>query len=69
MNEVLHENRNGVMWISINRPERRNAMNDAVIDGISAGFTLAAGDPSVRAVVLTGVGDRAFCAGADLAAG
>ncbi len=69
MNQVLHENRNGVMWISINRPERRNAMNDAVIDGISAGFTLAAGDPSVRAVVLTGVGDRAFCAGADLAAG
>ncbi len=69
MNEVLLETRGHVLWISINREERRNAMNDAVIDGISAGFTQATNDPSMRAVVLTGVGDRAFCAGADLSAG
>jgi methylglutaconyl-CoA hydratase len=66
MNEVLVEKRAVVLWISINREDRRNAMNDAVIDGIAAGLTLASTDPELRAVVLTGVGDRAFCAGADL---
>ena len=69
MNEVLLEKRGHVLWISINRPERRNAMNDAVIEGISAGFTTATNDPDIRAVVLTGVGEKAFCAGADLSAG
>ncbi len=69
MNEVLVEKRGAVQWITINREERRNAMNDAVIDGIAAGFTQAANDPDMRAVVLTGAGDRAFCAGADLSAG
>ena len=69
MNEVLTEKRGAVMWVTINREERRNAMNDAVIDGISTGFTDAANDPAMRAVVLTGAGDRAFCAGADLSAG
>ena len=69
MNEVLLEKRGHVLWISINRPERRNAMNDAVIEGISAGFTTATHDPDIRAVVLTGVGEKAFCAGADLSAG
>jgi methylglutaconyl-CoA hydratase len=69
MNEVLVEQRGAVQWITINREERRNAMNDAVIDGIAAGFTQATNDPTMRAVVLTGAGDRAFCAGADLSAG
>ena len=69
MNEVLIEQRGAVLWITINREERRNAMNDAVTDAISAGLTQATNDPSVRAVVLTGAGDKAFCAGADLAAG
>ena len=69
MNQVLSEKRGPVQWIVINRPERRNAMNDAVIAGIAAGFTQATNDPSVRAVVLTGAGEKAFCAGADLSAG
>ena len=69
MNQVLTEKRGPVQWITINREERRNAMNDAVIAGISAGFTSATSDPNVRAVVLTGVGNKAFCAGADLSAG
>ena len=69
MNQVLTEKRGPVQWIVINRPERRNAMNDAVIAGIAAGFTQATNDPSVRAVVLTGAGEKAFCAGADLSAG
>jgi methylglutaconyl-CoA hydratase len=69
MNEVLIEKRGMVQWITINREERRNAMNDVVTDAIAAGFVAASGDPGVRAVVLTGVGDKAFCAGADLSAG
>ena len=69
MSEVLVEKRGQVQWITINREERRNAMNDAVCFGIMDGLTAATNDPDVRAVVLTGAGDRAFCAGADLSAG
>ena len=69
MPEVLVEKRGAVQWITINREERRNAMNDAVVFGIMDGLTAASADPGVRAVVLTGAGDRAFCAGADLSAG
>jgi enoyl-CoA hydratase/carnithine racemase len=68
MNQVLVEQRGAALWIIINREERRNAMNDAVIAGIAAGLTRATEDSSVRAVVLTGAGTRAFCAGADLSA-
>jgi enoyl-CoA hydratase len=52
--------------ITINRPERRNALNTEVIAGIGAAFTEAEVDGDVRVVVLTGAGDQAFCAGADL---
>ena len=69
MNEVLAERRGMVQWSTINREERRNAMNDAVTEAISAGLAAASADPEVRAVVLTGAGDKAFCAGADLSAG
>jgi methylglutaconyl-CoA hydratase len=68
MTEVLLEKRGAVQWITINREERRNAMNDAVMFGIMDGFTAATADPDIRAVVLTGAGDKAFCAGADLSA-
>jgi methylglutaconyl-CoA hydratase len=69
MSVVLIEQRGPVQWIAINREERRNAMNEAVIDGIASGLTQAASNPAIRAVVLTGAGERAFCAGADLSAG
>jgi methylglutaconyl-CoA hydratase len=69
MSEVLIEKRGAVQWIIINRRERSNAMNDVVTDTIASGLTSASADPEVRAVVLTGAGDRAFCAGADLSAG
>ena len=69
MNEVLIEKRGMVQWITINREARRNAINDVVTDTIAAGLNAASADPEVRAVVLTGAGDKAFCAGADLSAG
>lgn len=67
MTDLLIERDGAVMRLTINREERRNAINDAVIDGIVAGIRQAMADqPGVRAILLTGAGDRAFCAGADL---
>jgi len=66
---VLHEPRGQSFWITINRPDRRNAIDAAVIAGIRDGLRAAHADPAVRAVVLTAVGDKAFCAGGDLQPG
>ena len=54
-----------VLTITLNRPDVLNALNRAVHDGIHAGLTQAAGDPGIRAVVITGAG-RGFCVGQDL---
>ena len=66
---VLLERRDHVMWITINRPDKRNAINRDVIAGIREGYRAAHADPQVRALVLTAVGDKAFCAGGDLQPG
>ncbi len=66
---VRFERRDAALWVWIDREERRNALNSAVIAGIGEAVSLAQSDTSIRAIVLTGVGDRAFCAGADLSAG
>ncbi len=55
-----------VAWVTLNRPELHNALNDVLIGEIRAVFERLAADESVRAVVLTGAG-LSFCAGADLA--
>ena len=57
----------GVARITLNRPEKRNALNDAVIAGIKDGLKKAAGDERVRAIVISGAG-KDFCSGADLSA-
>ncbi|OBI11033.1 enoyl-CoA hydratase [Mycobacterium sp. E2497] len=56
------------MVITINRPEARNAVNGAVSIGVGDALDEAQHDPEVRAVVITGAGDKSFCAGADLKA-
>jgi len=66
---VLHDKRGHAFWITINRPDKRNALNADVIAGIRDGYRRAHADPDVRAIVLTGAGDKAFCAGADLQPG
>ena len=66
---VLVDQRGPVTWIVINRPERRNALNRDVVTSIGAGIAAAEADPDCRAIVLTGAGDAAFCAGADLSGG
>src|SRR3954464_7168670 len=63
--EVLYEAAEGVGRITINRPERRNAMSWGVLSGIRAVLAEVRDDPSVRVVVLTAAGDKALCAGAD----
>lgn len=63
---VIVERRDAVLRITISREARRNALNEAVARGIEAGLDAAEADRGVRAVVLTGAGDKAFCAGGDL---
>lgn len=65
---VLAERRGHVLILTINRPEARNAVNAAVHVGLGEGLEQAEADPEIRAVIVTGAGDQAFCAGADLKA-
>jgi enoyl-CoA hydratase/carnithine racemase len=65
---ILIDRRGNALWITINRSERRNAINRSVIDGIKAGVEKAIAEDA-RAIVLTGAGDKAFCAGGDLQQG
>ena len=66
MSEVLYEAADGIARVTINRPERRNAMSYGVMQGLRDAMASARADADVRVVVLTGAGDKAFCAGADL---
>jgi enoyl-CoA hydratase/carnithine racemase len=63
---VLYSVADRVATITINNPERRNALSDAVSTGLIESFRRARADRDARGVVLTGAGDKAFCAGADL---
>ena len=58
-----------MLWVWIDREARRNAINTGVLAGIAAAVELASTDATIRALVLTGAGDKAFCAGADLSEG
>lgn len=70
MNEELRaELRGPVLYLTIHRPERRNAMSPTVLQGLRDGIERADADPAIRATVITGTGDKAFCAGADLQTG
>lgn len=64
--EVVRDRRGNVVVVRINRPEARNALNGAVLTGLAEAVQQAEADPEIRAIVLTGTGDRAFCAGMDL---
>jgi methylglutaconyl-CoA hydratase len=64
---VLYEVRDGVARITLNRPAKRNALNDELISGLKALLRQANGDEEVIAIVLAGAGSD-FCSGADLAA-
>jgi methylglutaconyl-CoA hydratase len=64
---VVYSVDGAVARVTLNRPEKRNALNDAVIGGIKEGLKAAGRDENVRAVVISGAG-KDFCSGADLSA-
>lgn len=64
--ELLQHRKGAILVATLNRPAARNALNRALVHQLGLALLDAEADPSVRAVVLTGAGDRAFCAGMDL---
>lgn len=68
-NVVLTQRKGAALWVTINREARRNALNHEVIASIHDAVETAAVDATLRALVLTGAGQKAFCAGADLSNG
>ncbi|HWG84124.1 MAG TPA: enoyl-CoA hydratase-related protein, partial [Deinococcales bacterium] len=62
---VLTRLENGVLWVTMNRPDSLNSCNDELLHGLQDAFRAAERDPAVRAIVLTGAG-RGFCSGQDL---
>lgn len=63
--DILYEKKGGVVWITINRPETRNAFRTRTVHELTEAFVDARWDPSVGVAVLTGAGDKAFCSGGD----
>jgi enoyl-CoA hydratase len=63
---VLYEKRDGIATVTMNRPEVRNAINPEMLCRLADAWQDIADDPAVRVAVLTGAGEQAFCAGADL---
>ena len=66
--EVLTEITNNVLVVTLNRPEAGNALNGALSEGLSNALSDAEQNPEVRAIVITGAGEKIFCAGMDLKA-
>ena len=64
--ELLYEVDEGIATVTLNRPDQRNALNGALLAALVDAIKGARDDEAVRAVVLTGAGDKVFCAGADL---
>jgi naphthoate synthase len=63
--DILYQKSNGVAWITINRPEVRNAFRTITVAELTDAFLDARWDPGVGVAVLTGAGDKAFCSGGD----
>ncbi len=66
LNTLLCDRLGAVAVVTLNRPEVLNALNTEVFDDLEAVFAQLGGDPSVRAILLTGAGEKAFAAGADI---
>lgn len=64
---VIYQLNGGIAQITLNRPEKRNALNDALVSGLKESLARANSNPAVRVAVITGAG-KDFCAGADLSA-
>jgi enoyl-CoA hydratase len=63
---IIYEKKDNVAWITLNRPDKLNAQNDTLRSEVIAALEQANSDDEVRVIVITGAGDRAFSAGADI---
>src|SRR4051812_36832228 len=61
------ETKNNIAYVTINRPEKLNALNMAVMEDLRGAFTAIKADKEIRVAILTGSGEKAFVAGADIA--
>ena len=66
-NHLIVEIQDKIAWISINRPKKLNALNREVLEELNTLFVALNNDAAVRIIILTGSGDKAFIAGADIA--
>lgn len=66
MSDVRVDKRGAALWLTIDREDRRNAIDDGVINALTAGVEDAGRQPGIRAVVITGAGSKVFCAGGNL---
>jgi enoyl-CoA hydratase/carnithine racemase len=64
---IQYQSADGIATVTINRAEKRNALNNAMWQGISDALARAGADSAVKALILTGAGEQAFCGGADIA--
>ena len=64
--ELIRERHGNALLVRINRPDQRNALNPTVFQGLGEAVLEAEADVDIRVLVLTGTGDRSFCAGMDL---
>jgi enoyl-CoA hydratase len=67
LENVLYEKRGAIAYVTLNRPKVLNALKQAVFAELKSAFEDARNDASIRGVILTGSGDKAFAAGADIA--
>ena len=63
---ILLEKKNSIAYVTVNRPSKLNALNSATMDELRAAFHDIKNDASIRVVILTGAGEKAFIAGADI---
>jgi enoyl-CoA hydratase len=66
--ELLYEVQEGLGWITLNRPKALNALSTGMIRSLAASLGAWEVDPSIKAVIIQGAGDKAFCAGGDVRA-
>jgi enoyl-CoA hydratase len=63
---VRVETQDGIRTVTVDRPEKLNALNAEVVEALRAAFAAAAGEPDLRCLIVTGAGEKAFIAGADI---
>jgi enoyl-CoA hydratase len=63
---LFHVEESGIALLTVNRPEKRNALSGAVIEELADAFGRVASEPGIRAAIVTGAGEKAFVAGADI---